>query len=254
MRYLIVSLSLLCLLKPPLKAQSGSENDVLTGRVTDLAGRPVADAHVGATALKSGVVRSYTTDGDGRFRLSFPGTAPEYILLVKRIGFSPVRRAIRRRTENPEEMTVDVQFGGSPLALSVVEIAAGSDAVEPTMPEPPSGLDATVPDPMSDILALKDTLHLSAVQIVRLTDLSDSLRARNTGIYNDVRALLAKSRKAGDITQMAGTVALMLEQAAGNTAHSVAQAEKLLRPEQWMILPADIRDRRGPGETAASNR
>jgi len=41
---------------------------------------------------------------------------------------------------------------------------------------------------------------------------------------------------------MAGSVAIMLEEASGNTTRAVTAAEKLLRPEQWQILPQAIRD------------
>jgi hypothetical protein len=81
------------------------------------------------------------------------------------------------------------------------------------------------------------------VEIVALSDLSDSLQARNGRIYQSIRTLLAKSQEAGDVTQMAGSVALMLEEASGNTAQAVDAAQKLLRPEQWVLIPAAIRDR-----------
>ena len=55
--------------------------------------------------------------------------------------------------------------------------------------------------------------------------------------------LLAKAQEAGDATQMAGSVAMMLQDASGNTERAVAGAEKLLHQEQWMILPPEIRDR-----------
>jgi hypothetical protein len=103
--------------------------------------------------------------------------------------------------------------------------------------------DGVIPNPLADILALKDTLHLSAVQVVALTDLSDTLQARNTRIYQDIRTLLAKSQEAGDATQMAGSVAMMLQQASGNTTQAVSAAEKILRPEQWVIVPPGIRER-----------
>jgi hypothetical protein len=138
-------------------------------------------------------------------------------------------------------MTVDVQFGGTPLALSAVEIS-GSDWGSP-QPEQALKLDATVPNPVSEILALKDTLHLTAVQIVGLGDIADALQASNTRIYRNIRQLLAKSQEAGDATLMAGSVAMMLEEASGNTARAVAGAEKLLRQEQWAILSPEIRDR-----------
>jgi len=202
----------------------------------------VADAQVGATSRRTGVTRSHVTDVEGRYKIYFPETAPEYTLLVKRMGFSPVQRTITRRTAGPEKMTVDVQFGGTPLALSVVEIS-GSEVVSPPRPEPALEFDATVPNPVSEILALKDTLRLSAVQIVGLTDLADTLQASNSRIYTNIRILLAKAQETGDATLMAGSVAIMLERAAGNTERAVAGAEKLLRQEQWVILPPEIRDR-----------
>ena len=242
MRHLAVRLSLLCLIPAGLQAQANPGSDILTGRVTDLTGRPVADAHVGATSRRTGVTRSHVTDVEGRYKIYFPETAPEYTLLVKRMGFSPVQRTITRRTAGPEKMTVDVQFGGTPLALSVVEIS-GSEVVSPPRPEPALEFDATVPNPVSEILALKDTLRLSAVQIVGLTDLADTLQASNSRIYTNIRILLAKAQETGDATLMAGSVAIMLERAAGNTERAVAGAEKLLRQEQWVILPPEIRDR-----------
>ena len=242
MRDLTVHLSLLCLIPAALQAQANPGSDILTGRVTDLTGRPVADAQVGATSQRTGVTRSYVTDVDGRYKIYFPETAPEYNLLVKRMGFSPVQRKITRRTAGPQEMLVDVQFGGAPLALSVVEIS-GSEVPDPPRPEHALKFDATVPNPVSEILALKDTLHLTAVQIVGLTDLADTLQASNTRIYRNIRMLLARSQEAGDATQMAGSVAIMLEEASGNTERAVAGAEKLLRQEQWAILPPEIRDR-----------
>ena len=46
-----------------------------------------------------------------------------------------------------------------------------------------------------------------------------------------------------DVTQMAGSVAMMLEDASVNSARAVTAAEKVLRPEQWAILPQAIRER-----------
>jgi hypothetical protein len=253
MRDLTAYLYLLCLVPATLRAQEHVGNDVLTGRVTDLTGKPVVDAQVGATSLKTGVTRSQGTDADGRYKIYFPETAPKYALSVKRIGFSPVQRTIARRTRGPEEMIVDLQFGGTPLALSDVEIVGSSDASGPSPSADVAALDVTVPNPVSEILALKDTLHLSAVQIVGLTDLADTLQVTNTRIYRNIRVLLAKSQEAGDPTLVAGSVAMMLEEASGNTARAVDGAGKLLRQEQWIVLPAEIRDRLDtPNKTQAS--
>lgn len=253
MRDLIVFFLLaLCLAPVPLQAQAEAGIDILTGRVTDLTGKPVADAQVGATSLRSGLTRSHTTDAEGRYRIFFPEMAPRYTLQAKRLGYIPAQRTVTRRTTGPEQMTIDMQLGGAPLALSMVEINGSADAPIMRASEKNSSSDATVLNPVAEILALKDTLHLSAVQIVALTDVADSLQAKNSALYKKLQLLLAKSQEAGDGTQMAGTVAMMLEEASRNTRSAVARAEKLLRPEQWLILPETIRDHSGAEGAAGS--
>ena len=231
-----------CLTPAALRAQVETPADVLTGRVTDATGRPVADAQVGATSLGSGRTRSINTDAQGRYRIFFPENARQYQVLVKRMGFAPVQRTITRHTNGPEEMTIDLQLGGMPLALSMVEVTPDPEAAPPRERDARPAIDRTVPNPVAEIIALKDTLHLSAVQMVGLTDVADTLQSKNTRIYRNIQALLAKSQEAGDVSQMAGTVAMMLEEASGNTTRAVTAAEKLLRPEQWQILPQAIRD------------
>jgi hypothetical protein len=248
----VISLLALSLAPAALQAQTEARADILTGRVTDLAGRPVADAQVGATSLGSGRTRSYTTDAEGRYKIFFPETAPKYVLQAKRMGFAPVQRTITRHSKDPEQMTIDLQLGGTPLALSMVEITGSSDALPSHETEKASAVDATVPNPVAEILAMKDTLRLSAVQIVGLTDVADTLQAKNGRIYGNIRVLLSKSQEAGDLTQMAGSVAMMLEEASGNTARAVADAEKLLRAEQWAILPQAIRDRPESGSASTA--
>lgn len=232
-----------------LSAQAEPAADILSGRVTDIAGKPVPDAQVISTAQASGVTRSTTTDASGRYRIFFSEASPQYRLQVKRMGFTPVQRTITRHTKGPEQMTIDVEMGGAPLALSMVEIN-GIAGDPPREREKPT-TDASVLNPITDILALKDTLHLSAVQILGLTDVSDSLQAQNSRIYRNIKTLLAKSAEAGDVTQMAGTVAMMLEEASGNTSRAVVAAKKVLRVEQWQLLPQAIRDRPGSETSSA---
>jgi len=247
----VLSLIYFCLAPAALHAQSGPKTDVLSGRVTDYNGRPVADALVGATALGSGLTRTHSTDSEGRYRIYFPETAPQYMVQVKRMGFSPVQRTVTRRTKEPEHMTIDLQLGGAPLALSMVEISGSPDAPLPSERERPSSFDASVPNPVAEILKLKDTLQLSAVQIVALTDVADTLQATNGRLYRNIQTLLAKSQASGDKKQMAGSIAMMLEEASTNTARAVAEAEKVLRPEQWAILPAEIRSQPDGGGEAS---
>lgn len=245
-----ICFTLLALLAPVWSdAQTEPRTDVISGRVTDLNGHPVADALVGATAPGSGITRTYNTDAEGRYKIYFPGTPSQYSLQVKRMGFAPVQRTITRRTAAPEQMTVDVQLGGTPLALSMVEINGASNEPLPRESAKASA-DAAIPNPIAMILEMKDTLHLTAVQIIRLGELSDTLQTKNALIYRNVHTLITKSAEAGDVSQMAGSVAMMLEEASRNTSQAVASAVKLLRPEQWAILPADIRDRPDLGKSA----
>jgi len=225
-----------------LPGQTDTHVDVITGRVTDVTGRPIADAQVGATSLVSGLARTTITDADGHYKIFFPEAPRQYLLLAKRMGFAPSQRTITRRTRGPEQMTIDMQLGGLPVALSMVEVTGGSDAPPVRKQDPHPLPDATIPNPIADILALKDTLHLSAVQILGLTSVADSLQLKNGKIYQNIQSLLAKSEAAGNPAQMAGSVAIMLEEASGNTSKAVAAAEKLLRPEQWQVLPQAIRD------------
>jgi hypothetical protein len=237
-----LSLLALCLVCARAQSQTDERADIITGRVTDLDGHPIENALVGATASASGATRTYTTAADGRYKIYFPGTSPEYSLQVKRMGFAPVQRTVKRRTNASEQMTVDVQLGGTPLALSMVEINGEGNAPLQSG-KGVLAADISVPNPIAIIVAMRDTLHLSAVQIVGLGYVSDTLQAKNSRIYQNIRTLLSKAQAAGDATQMAGSVAMMLEEASRNTTDALVAAGKLLRPEQWAILPADIRDR-----------
>src|SRR6476659_8564505 len=128
MKLTSVSILALFLLSAQGQSQTEARTDIISGRVTDLNGKPVGDALVGATASGSGLTRSHSTDAEGRFRIYFPETSPQYFLQVKRLGFAPVQRTIKRHTNAPEQMTVDVQLGGTPLALSMVEINGEDNA------------------------------------------------------------------------------------------------------------------------------
>src|SRR3954470_6072578 len=99
----------LCLAAGALGAQADQRADVLSGRVTDVAGKPVADAQVMTTAIGSGTTRSATPAPGGHYRILSPATAEEYQLQVNRMGFTPPQRTVTRRTKSPEQMTVDLE-------------------------------------------------------------------------------------------------------------------------------------------------
>jgi hypothetical protein len=228
-----------------LFAQQGTPGDVLTGRITDLGGRPVAEAQVEVVSLKSSLTRTRLTDSAGRYRIVFPEHAPLYQVTARKLGFTPVQRTIKRGTTVDEVFIADMQFAGAPVALSMVEVTGDIDRPLPRAADKSAAGEATVPNPVADILALKDTLHLSAVQILALTDLADSLHARNSALFRGITDLIARLKQNGDATAMAGTVAQMLQEASTNSDRAVQAAEKVLRPEQWVLIPKGITERHG---------
>jgi hypothetical protein len=125
----------------------------------------------------------------------------------------------------------------------MVEITGDAGRPIRTDPEGPVAAETTVPNPVSEILARKDSLRLSAVQIVGLTEIADSLDAKNSALFRQIHTIVARTRENGDPSQMAGTVALMLQEASTNSNRALQEAEKLLRPEQWTLLPPGITTR-----------
>jgi hypothetical protein len=217
--------------------------DVVRGRVVDLGGRPVAEAQIEVVSLATKASRIRHTDSTGRYRITFPEHASRYQITARKMGFSPVQKTFHRGSVQDEVFVADFQFTGSPLALSMVEITGRPDRPIRSRRDESAAADTTVPNPVAEILALKDSLHLSAVQIVGLTGIADSLHARNSALYREINTLIERLKQGGDPSEMAGTVAIMLQQTSINSDRAVLEAEKLLLPEQWSLVPTGIRER-----------
>jgi hypothetical protein len=228
------------LIAPSALAAQPEASDVIRGRVTDMAGRPIADAQVEVVSLESKASRVKLTDSTGHYRISFPENAQRYQLTAKKMGFSPMTRIVYRGSTSDEMFVSNFQFAGAPLALSMVEVTGDPTRRMPTESASAASGEATVPNPVAEILQRKDSLHLSAVQIVALTDIADSLYAKNSALFRQIHTILTKSRENGDPSEMSGTVAMILQEAATNSDRALERAEKLLRPEQWTLLPAGI--------------
>ena len=227
-------------LAPSWASAQNAPTDILTGRITDLAARPVAEAQIEVVSLGSKITRTQLTDSAGRYRISFPEHAPRYQVTARRIGFAPVQRTIYRGSTQDEVFVADLQFTASPVALSMVEVTGDYyGGFERRKADDASG-DVLVPNPVAEILARKDSLHLSAVQIVGLTDLADSLHTRNSALFKRIQTLLTKQKENGDTTDMTMTVSLILQEASANSDRAVKAAEKLLLPEQWTLIPKGI--------------
>ena len=107
----------------PVQAQ---EAVVISGRVTDAAGNPLAGANIGIPAVGVGA----NTQEDGRYTLTVPErlargqTVP---LTVRRIGFGPVTRQV---TLAGGSQTQDFSLNQDPFRLDAVVVTGVAEATE----------------------------------------------------------------------------------------------------------------------------
>jgi hypothetical protein len=98
------------------------------------------------------------------------------------------------------------------------------------------------PNPVSAIIALKDTIQLSAEQVAKLQLVADSLTAKNDSLINDVEQQLAKGQGGADLAAVFPNIQPRLQQARNNYLAAVKSAQQILTPEQWNKLPEEIRN------------
>ena len=105
-------------------ARKGSRA-VITGRVTNAGGVPVAGARVSV----QGSTASASSGADGRFTLTgvTPGTQS---ILVRRVGYSPVETPMDVTSLKTNEITV--RLGAYTPVLSTVDVKAKADPIEST--------------------------------------------------------------------------------------------------------------------------
>src|SRR5690606_13427965 len=98
----------------PLAAQAGSAVDVITGTVTDSAGRPVSGAVVEAYSLETQVTRRTTPNTRGRYAIFFNDGGGQYRLTITMIGKTPFLANVTRQSDD-DRIMVDVQLGDRPV-------------------------------------------------------------------------------------------------------------------------------------------
>jgi hypothetical protein len=102
--------------------------------------------------------------------------------------------------------------------------------------------DRVLPNPITQILARKDSIALTDSQVTRLTTLRDALDARNKRVSDAVRADIEKAGANPDPGALFGALRPKLEEGRANTAKAVAEAKTILSAEQWAKLPERIRN------------
>jgi hypothetical protein len=105
-----------------------------------------------------------------------------------------------------------------------------------------SRFERVLPNPITQILARKDSIALTDSQVVRLTTLRDSLDAKNTRVSEAVRKEIDKAGANPDPGALFAALRPKLEEGRANTQKAVAEAKLILTAQQWAQLPDRIKN------------
>ncbi|HET7229922.1 MAG TPA: carboxypeptidase regulatory-like domain-containing protein [Longimicrobium sp.] len=104
-------------------------------------------------------------------------------------------------------------------------------------------LDRVIPEPVSAILLLKDTLRLTDAQQARLREIADSLRTRNAPLREQIRAAVPQNAGSqGDFGAVFQRIGPQIQAAGANVNRAMQQVQEALTPEQWRRIPAALRN------------
>lgn len=104
-------------------------------------------------------------------------------------------------------------------------------------------LDRLLPEPIDAILALDDSLRLTAEQVARLEGIRDSLAARNDPIRAEAdSAITAASARGAGPGELFERLGPRLNEGRRNVQQALERARAVLTPEQWRRVPATIRN------------
>jgi hypothetical protein len=98
-----------------------------------------------------------------------------------------------------------------------------------------------LPNPVTPILELRDSLHLTAVQAAQLQRISDSLDGLNRALADSVRAEIERAGDRPDPTVSFARIRPSLTRGRDNVRDALARAREVLTPEQWGQLPEAVR-------------
>jgi hypothetical protein len=120
-----------------------------------------------------------------------------------------------------------------------------------------SRFERVLPNPITQIIARKDSIALTDSQVVRLTTLRDTLDAKNKRVSDAVRSEIDKAGANPDPGALFASLRPKLEEGRGNTQKAVAEAKAILTSEQWAQLPDGIKNagqQQGFGQGQAGRR
>lgn len=97
--------------------------DVIRGRISDLAGKPIKDASVIATSVGSRVRKTARTDSDGSFSVIFPNGDGSYSIEVNAIGYAK-RSFNLHKNAGDEVLIADARLSPTGSNLEAVRIVS----------------------------------------------------------------------------------------------------------------------------------
>jgi len=120
----LVALGVLSLSTPEIAAaQIGSTTDIVMGRVAGVDSQAVSGARVEVTSAETGIMRTKTTDADGRYTIVFPDGGGTYRITIRAIGMAPVTRDIQRQGDE-DRLIADFIMGRNATQLATVQVRA----------------------------------------------------------------------------------------------------------------------------------
>jgi len=102
-------------------------------------------------------------------------------------------------------------------------------------------------NPVNQILQLKDTLKLTAEQVVKLQVVADSLNVKNVALGQEVRKEIDGAGANPDMPALMARMRPQIEKLQQNQQTALKQAEAVLTKDQWARVPNRIRNGRGFG-------
>ncbi len=99
----------------PLHAQGTL--DIITGKVTDASGKPVAGAVVEAFSIETEVTRRSTTNDKGTYQIIFQDGTGQYRISVKAIGKTPQIYNVARQSDD-DRIVLNIKLGEKPVQLN----------------------------------------------------------------------------------------------------------------------------------------
>ncbi|HEX6911014.1 MAG TPA: Spy/CpxP family protein refolding chaperone, partial [Longimicrobium sp.] len=105
-------------------------------------------------------------------------------------------------------------------------------------------LDRVLPEPISPMVLLRDTLELTDEQVARLQAIADTLQARNEPIRERIRAAFPQGAPAsmGEAFQR---VQPDIQAGRRNVQQALTDAQQVMTPQQWRRVPAALRNALG---------